>query len=284
VFAICFTAFSSAVLQQAVRCSESFLLNMRVWIASLIFYSSVFAICEFLRYIVNCVFARQNAYVASLLNEAIGTIQVCAPMFDVNLVLDNYGLQGCFVEIVFLELANAILLRDAMADPCPLIYGLAKGSRRLSEVVPVLSVQFMAAYAAYLGTRLFWSLGVHPAHLTVLHEECTADLTVAVVYGSLVEAVGTFVNKASEIVFEHHPLTARYISIAMALLSGLVTVLGIHLTGMYANPIVAWACTFNCGQVSHLSHFAVYWIAPLVGWHFTDRYLSSPEGEHDKKE
>lgn len=42
-------------------------------------------------------------------------------MFDVNFVLDNYGLSGCFVEIVFLELANAFLLRDAIADPCPLV-------------------------------------------------------------------------------------------------------------------------------------------------------------------
>jgi hypothetical protein len=25
--------------------------------------------------------------------------------------------------------------------------------------------------------------------------------------------------------------------------------IGINLTGMYANPIVAWALTFNCGDV-----------------------------------
>lgn len=41
-------------------------------------------------------------------------------------------------------------------------------------------------------------------------------------------------------------------------------VIGIHLTGMYANPIVAWACTFNCGEVPYVTHFVVYWLAPLA--------------------
>jgi len=66
-------------------------------------------------------------------------------------------------------------------------------------------------------------------------------------------------------------------------MAGLITILGIGLTGMYGNPIVAWACTFNCGDVPHLSHFIVYWIAPLVAWKAADRFLHSNE-EDEKKE
>ncbi|KAH7731602.1 AQP-9 protein [Aphelenchoides avenae] len=139
-------------------------------------------------------------------------------MFDVNFILDNYGLSGCFVEIVFLELVNAFLLRDAVADPCPLV---------------------------------------------------------TIMYGSLVEAGGTLAGKAAELLFEKH-LDESYFTLACATVSGLVTVLGIHLTGMYGNPIVAWACTFNCGQVSHVAHFVVYWVAPLAAWQIADRYLHEP--------
>ena len=36
-------------------------------------------------------------------------------------VLENYGLQGVLIEITFIELVNAFVLRDALADPCPLV-------------------------------------------------------------------------------------------------------------------------------------------------------------------
>lgn len=57
-------------------------------------------------------------------------------MFDVNFILDNYGLSGCFVEIVFLELVNAFLLRDAVADPCPLVSLNQKGTQIHSLTAP----------------------------------------------------------------------------------------------------------------------------------------------------
>lgn len=41
---------------------------------------------------------------------------------------------------------------------------------------------------------------------------------------------------------------------------------GIHLTGMYCNPIVASACTLNCDGVDTKGHLIVYWVGPLVGW------------------
>jgi hypothetical protein len=42
--------------------------------------------------------------------------------------------------------------------------------------------------------------------------------------------------------------------------------LGIRITGLYANPIVASACTLNCVGVSTSGHFIVYWLGPLIGW------------------
>lgn len=60
-------------------------------------------------------------YVKVFIQQFIGTLQICAPIFDVNFVLDMYGLQGVFWEIIFIELSNALLLRDATADPCALV-------------------------------------------------------------------------------------------------------------------------------------------------------------------
>lgn len=53
--------------------------------------------------------------------QFVGTLQICTPMFDVNLILSTYGLIGVFIEITLLELANCYFLRDAIAHPCPLV-------------------------------------------------------------------------------------------------------------------------------------------------------------------
>ncbi|VDN88297.1 unnamed protein product [Brugia pahangi] len=46
---------------------------------------------------------------------------------------------------------------------------------------------------------------------------------------------------------------------------------------MYANPIVAWACTFNCTGVTHLGHLVVYWLSPLIGWFLADAVFGEQE-------
>lgn len=51
----------------------------------------------------------------------MGTLQLCTPMFDVNLILETYGLFGVFIEITVIELANCYFLREAIAHPCPLV-------------------------------------------------------------------------------------------------------------------------------------------------------------------
>ena len=65
-------------------------------------------------------------------------------MFDVNFVMENYGLAGVFVEICFIEFLNAFLLRNSLADPCSLFYNYVKGRYSIRLLVLILSVQFIA--------------------------------------------------------------------------------------------------------------------------------------------
>ncbi|KJH45402.1 hypothetical protein DICVIV_08569 [Dictyocaulus viviparus] len=92
--------------------------RMRLWIASLIFYVFVFATCEVLRLIIGRVLPKRLS--SELLLEFVGTLQICTPMFDVNTVLNTYGLFGVFVEITVIELANCYFQRDAFANPFPI--------------------------------------------------------------------------------------------------------------------------------------------------------------------
>ncbi|KAI6241825.1 Aquaporin [Aphelenchoides fujianensis] len=251
---------------------------MRVWIASLIFYTCVYLFCELLRLLIRRQVVRLPAEYVEYAYEFIGTIQVCAPMFDVNIVLEHYGLSGVLVEITFIELLNALVLRDARADPCPLIVSFVKKQIPFGKLAAFIGVQFAAAYASYLLVVLFWRLEIHTAHRHIASKDCESDLAVTLLYGSLVEAGGCLLAKFAEVFMEPR-VDERLLSLAGASLSGLITVFGISLTGMYANPIVAWACTFNCGEVPHLAHFVVYWIAPLAAWFAADRLLPQVEKE-----
>lgn len=94
------------------------------------------------------------------------------------------------------------------------------------RLVSVLSVQFAAGYISYLIARQFWSMGIHPQHLEILNEECGTDLTVTVIYGSLVEAVGCFTGKAAEIFLEERILNEKQLIVIRAVVAGIITILG----------------------------------------------------------
>ncbi|VDD86899.1 unnamed protein product [Enterobius vermicularis] len=241
---------------------------MRLWIASLLFYTFVFMVCEIMRFIVERIFIRrQYNKVRRFLLEYIGTLQTCAPMFDVNVILETYGLFGVFLEISILEMANTIFIRDAIAHPCPLVTN--KKPNRMQRAFTFFIAELAAGFSAYFMARTFWKLGIHQKHLELLHlDRCDADLTVAILIGCLIEGVATFSSKAVEYYTEYQNMVAPMF--LNCCFSGFLTALGIKYTGLYANPIVAWSCTFNCEGLTHLGHLTVYWLSPIIGWHFAD--------------
>ncbi|VDM75939.1 unnamed protein product [Strongylus vulgaris] len=109
---------------------------MRVWVASLVFYAFVFAVCEFLRYLILKILPKRLS--TDLLLEFVGTLQICTPMFDVGTVLETYGLFGVFVEITVIELANCYYQRDAVANPCPIFVGTLQICTPMFDVGTVL--------------------------------------------------------------------------------------------------------------------------------------------------
>ncbi|VDK87806.1 unnamed protein product [Onchocerca ochengi] len=221
---------------------------------------------------------RLPRFSTGLLLEFIGTLQVCTPMFDVNLILETYGLFGVFIEITVIEIANAFFLRDAIAHPCPLITTASRKRLALRTALSVFTVQLAAAYLSYFFARTFWKLGLHPAHnklLTAKH--CEADLTVALTVGSLIEGFATFSSKAVEFFANEWYVNSKAQMLNNCMFAGFLTAIGINYTGMYANPIVAWACTFNCTGVTHFGHLIVYWLSPLIGWYLADAVFGEQE-------
>ncbi|KAF7634725.1 hypothetical protein Mgra_00005873 [Meloidogyne graminicola] len=269
---------------------------MYLWIASLFFYIFIFLFCELLR----------------LITQKL-LLQLCAPMFDVNFVMENYGLSGVFLEICFIEFVNSFLLRRAHADPCSLVslffnsdnvfilfwfflfysvqfllcfscfYNYINEHHSLRIASYLLATQFAAGYFSYLLSKTFFSLSVF-----ILNIWKHLKKIVATIYGSAVEAFGLLGGKMAEYFINDNLINENFITLTLSIISGLITILGINLTGMYANPIVAWALTFNCGEVTHVAHFIVYWFAPLSAfflskWVFVDEQVLKVTPQNEKK-
>jgi len=189
-----------------------------------------------------------------------------------------------FIEITALELANAYLQRDAIAHPCPLVTSATRKKKAFKRLILVFLTQLAAAYASYFLARTFWKLGVHKKHLHLLHEKsCHSDLSVAITTGCLIEGTATFVCKGVEHLASKNYADSTLEKVINSSFAGLAVAIGIHYTGMYANPIVAWACTFNCEGATHWAHLGVYWLSPLIGWYLAE-WAFEEKDEHADRE
>ncbi|VDN04343.1 unnamed protein product [Thelazia callipaeda] len=216
---------------------------MRVWIASLLFYLFVFTVCELLRLVINRWFAPRLPRLTT----------------------------GLLLEITVIEIANCLFLRDAIAHPCPLVITASRKRSTLNRMFIIFVVQLSAAYLSHFLARTFWRFNLHHAHNELLNADyCEADLTVALTVGATIEGLATFCTKAVEYIANEWYVDSNAQMLITCLFAGFMTSVGINYTGMYANPIVAWACTFNCEGITHFGHLIVYWLSPLIGWYLAD--------------
>uniref|UniRef100_A0A915HM62 Aquaporin n=1 Tax=Romanomermis culicivorax TaxID=13658 RepID=A0A915HM62_ROMCU len=232
-----------------------------------------------------------NKEIQDQLLELIATIQVCAPIFDVDTMWDNYGLQGVFVEIFILELSNCYTLNENYcANPLALM-NKYRGSgdqtnsssyRKASSHLCLFLTQLLGAYLSFIVCRIFWASRIIDAYGQLYDQGsiCTSDLTVSVLMGCFYEALATFSCHFVEL--ESGRVGSRLAPIVNSLMSALTCVLGIHLTGMYCNPISASACTFNCEDLDSKSHVFVYWMGPLIGWILAEKVCAKIEIKNEE--
>jgi len=237
---------------------------MNTALASFIFYTYVYLICELLRRL--CKKFITNDEIRVQLLELIGTVQVCTPIFDVGVVWDTYGLAGVFIEIFFLELVNCFTLDEACAHPFVLLNHYRDQSFSLVNSLARFTTQCIGAYLSFYLTRVFWAFRLIDEHGELYDEgwHCHSDLTVGVLMGCLYEGIATLVCHLVELQSEER--ARGFEPVINSFTSAFTCVLGIHLTGMYCNPIVASACTINCDGVDTKGHLIVYWVGPLLGW------------------
>ena len=107
------------------------------------------------------------------------TRQVCAPIFDVGFILEEYGYAGVFVEILFLEICHSYTL-DAFTNPCYFISAETTATMPSRKIPWLFSAQLAGGALSYVLTLLFWLLRLHEHHAENAFNmgECSTDLSV----------------------------------------------------------------------------------------------------------
>uniref|UniRef100_A0A0K0F724 Aquaporin n=1 Tax=Strongyloides venezuelensis TaxID=75913 RepID=A0A0K0F724_STRVS len=235
---------------------------MDPWVCSFFYYLFIFGLCHFSNTLLNNNYVRSKYY-TKILHELVGTIQTCAPSFDVFFVLTHYGVFGFFLEITFLELLNSYISKEAFADPSALLIECYKNKKWFCIL---LVTQLVGGLISFQLARFWWSFNIHPTYLDMLMNiNCHSHLNVSIVNGMLIESIGVIgIYYITELINKKikNPMIVNIFS-AISVAS--ICVSGLNLTGMYANPIIAWSCTFNCQGLSHFGHFFVYWLGPILG-------------------
>lgn len=149
------------------------------FLVSLCYYAFVILLCEIGRSLCRA-FVRDKSTL-SLLEELIGTTQMCASLFENGFILTRYGYIGFALVLFLLFVAHSVTLRSAFANPCPLFEGFINGELGSMEFVSKLACQLTGAFLSFRLANLIWLLEMTDDHRQAYTNfQCSSDLHVCV--------------------------------------------------------------------------------------------------------
>lgn len=196
-----------------------------------------------------------------LLN-AITAFQGLACSLENTHIRHYYGKAAYWLTLTTLAMISVLTVKGSSSNPCSQMLQYVKGTFTFKELLLRIASQIAGALLSYQYARQFWSLGLHPGHVMKYKKtSCISDLTVSPTAGFVIEFSLTMFDVLCSLF-----LITRYhlceTAVKLAISCYFVTV-GLHLTGMYANPLNASNQTFGCEGMTILEHLLIYWVAPL---------------------
>lgn len=115
--------------------------------------------------------------------------------------------------------------------------------------------------------QVLWSLEIAETHVgrshSAIYNVCSADLTVPVLHGAIIEGVATMLCRlGSRLIAQREPKYAVAIDsfVATALVCAAFST-----SGGYLNPVLATSLKFGCRGHTPMEHFVVYWVGASLG-------------------
>merc|ERR1712098_229621 len=135
--------------------------------------------------------------VKTALNEAIAAADLCGVCFELIIIADNYGLAAYGLYLFLATWWWALHWGDATACAYNHFESYIEGNMAKQEVIVRVVGQVIGGVAVFRLIQVLWAIEIAETHVGRAHSSvynvCSADLTVPVLHGAIIEGVATWV-------------------------------------------------------------------------------------------
>jgi len=205
--------------------------------------------------------------VKTALNEAIAGAELCGTGFELIIIADNYGLAAYGICLFLLTIWWSEHWGDATACPYNHFESCFEGKMTRQETIIRTIAQVVGGVGVFKFVQVLWALEIAETHVGRSHSSvynvCSADLTVPVLYGAIIEGVATLLCRlGSRWVAMKEPQHGAAID---SFISTSMVCAAFNTSGGYLNPVLATGLKFGCRGHTPMEHFVVYWIGSSLG-------------------
>lgn len=232
---------------------------------SLVVASVSLLLAQTLRYILKRLLGKE---VFKLVDEFLASFQNSVCILELGVVSSLYGFRswvGITSIFIFSALKHFTFIRGKyFANPLGFIDSFYNAGKTCLHsplfMILVVAIQILAAVAAHPFVKLLWGRSYSEFHNKILFSDCKTTLEVSFMHGFIVEILTTFVAWSTDYFtpVNKKPPIRSAVSLALALIFE-------GTSGVWMNPAVASAHTFNCtGHDNAWEHVITYWLGPFV--------------------
>merc|ERR1712147_414262 len=175
--------------------------------------------------------------VKTALNEAIAAADLCGCCFELIIIADNYGLAAYGLYLFLLTIWWSMKWGGATACPYNHFEECVQGNMSRQETAVRTVAQTLGGIAVFRVIQILWGLEIAETHVgrshSAVYNVCSADLTVPVLHGAIIEGVATLICR----------LGSRLVALK---------------DPQYATAIDSFIAT-------PMEHFVVYWVGSSLG-------------------
>lgn len=225
--------------------------------------------------------------------ELISTFQLSVYAFEINVVGKFYSAWvGLSCSFVLLTLKNTeLILEGALANPCAIWEGVIdkKGYFFTRDNVAKITCQVIGGILSFPFTQVIWQAKWSDFHEKQVERGLQSTLEVSLMYGFLIETLGTFITTMCDFL-SRGPALKNFNAVIRAASIVVVCYFLAETTGVWMNPALATAQTFVfCTRQEAIhEHLFVFWLGPTIGTLIAIQVksllsMSQPQKAKDKK-
>jgi len=224
----------------------------------------VMFLCEMARKLVAPL---NDGLVKTALNEAIAAADLCGVCFELIIIADNYGLAAYGLYLFLATIWWSQHWGDATACPYNHFESCLEGKMTRQETLVRTVAQVVGGVAVFRLIQILWGIEIAETHVgrahSAVYNVCSADLTVPVLHGAIIEGVATLICRiGSRLIAMKEPQYAVAIDSFVA--TSMVCA-AFSTSGGYLNPVLATGLKFGCRGHTPMEFFIVYWCGSSLG-------------------